>query len=94
MLLLIFLSNYARADEVILTNGDKLTGKIIEIKEGVLTLETNYSEPIKITYESVQKMNSSTRVELHLKTVRYLRAKLQLTAMDSLLLMRNQEENR
>ena len=76
MLLLIFLSNYARADEVILTNGDKLTGKIIEIKEGVLTLETNYSEPIKITYESVQKMNSSTPVELHLKDGEIFKGKI------------------
>lgn len=74
--LLIFVSSHARADEVILTNGDKLTGKIIEIKEDVLTLETSYSEPIKLNYESVQQMNSSKPVELHLKDGEILKGKI------------------
>ena len=76
MLLLLFLCSPAMADEVILTNGDRLTGKIIGIKEDVLTLETSYSEPIKLNYESVQQMNSSDPVELHLKDGEILRGKI------------------
>ena len=76
MLLLLFLSSSARADEVILTNGDRLTGKIIGIKEGVLTLETSYAEPIKLNYESLQQMNSSDPVDLHLKNGEILKGKI------------------
>ena len=38
-------SGYVLADEVILANGDRLSGRITEIRDGVLTLETDYSEP-------------------------------------------------
>ena len=40
----LFLSRVAFADEVILANGDRLTGTITEIKENVLILETDYSD--------------------------------------------------
>ena len=66
-LLLVFIaSSQALADEVILTNGDRLTGKIVEIRDGVLTLETGYSEPVKLKFEAVQQMSSLEPVELHL----------------------------
>ena len=56
-LLVVFLAcGYAMADEVILKNGDRLTGKVTEVKDGVLTLETSYSEPIKLQFEAVEKM--------------------------------------
>ena len=64
--LIFFMCSQVLADEVILTNGDRMTGKIIEVKDGVLTFETNYSEPIKLQFEAVQKINSSEPVELHL----------------------------
>jgi putative salt-induced outer membrane protein YdiY len=70
MFLLIILASVfcgpALADEVILTNGDRLTGKILEIKDGILTLETSYSEPISLKFEEVQQMSSTEAVELHL----------------------------
>lgn len=75
--ILVFLAaTYAVADEVILRNGDSLTGKIIGIKEGVLTLETSYSEPIKIKYEEVREMSSSGTVELHLTDGEILKGKM------------------
>ena len=50
LILLFFLGGYALADEVVLTNGDRFTGTIVEVGDGVLTLETSYSEPIKIKF--------------------------------------------
>jgi len=70
------LSGHCLADEVRLTNGDSLTGKILEIKEGILTLETSYSEPVKLKFEAVQKMSSSETVELHLTDGEILKGKI------------------
>jgi putative salt-induced outer membrane protein YdiY len=56
----------AAADEIVLDNGDRLTGRIIAVKDGILTLETSYSEPIKITFSSVREMTSTQPVALHL----------------------------
>ena len=56
----------ATADEIVLDNGDRLTGRIVTIKDGVLTLETPYSEPIKITFSLVRDMTSTEPVALHL----------------------------
>jgi putative salt-induced outer membrane protein YdiY len=66
LILVFFVSGYALADEVVLKNGDRLSGKILEIKDGVLTLETSYSEPIILKFDEVLQMSSSEPVELHL----------------------------
>ncbi len=76
MLLVFLASSYALADEVILTNGDRLSGKIVELKDGILTLETDYSEPIKLKFEAVQQMSSSEPVELHLSDGEVLKGKI------------------
>lgn len=34
---------FVRADEVIMRNGDRLTGKVVRQSEGVLKLETSYA---------------------------------------------------
>jgi len=74
---LVFLFNgYSLADEVILMNGDRLSGKIVEISDGVLTLETVYSEPIKVKFEAVQQMSSSEPLELHLIDGEVLKGKI------------------
>jgi len=75
--LLVFLcSGYALADEVMLTNGDRLSGKIREVREGILTLETEYSEPIKLKFEAVLQMRSTEPVELHLSDGEVLKGKI------------------
>ena len=81
VILLVFIfSGQALADEVILTNGDRLTGKIIEIKDGILTLETSYSEPITLKFEAVQQMSSSEPVELHLTDGEIIKGKITTNA--------------
>ena len=74
--LFFILSEHALADEVWLTNGDRLTGKIVEIKEGTLTLETSFSEPVKLKFEAVQKMSSSESVEVHLTDGEIIKGKI------------------
>jgi putative salt-induced outer membrane protein YdiY len=81
MLLLFFISGHVLAGEVILTNGDRLTGKILEVKDGILTLETDYSEPIKLKFEAVQKMTSSEPVELHLTDGEVLKGEITSNTM-------------
>jgi len=76
VLLVFFCSGYAFADEVILINGDRLSGKIIDIKDGILTLETGYSEPVKLKFEAVQQMSSTEPVELHLSDGEVLKGKV------------------
>lgn len=72
----LFLSRVAFADEVILANGDRLTGTITEIKENVLILETAYSDPIKLKFEAVQQMSTVEPVEIHLVDGEVLKGKI------------------
>ena len=81
MLLLFFMNGHVQAGEVVLMNGDRLTGKILEIKDGILTLETDYSEPIKLKFESVQKMSSSEPVSLHLTDGEVINGKITTNTM-------------
>jgi putative salt-induced outer membrane protein YdiY len=76
LFLIVFFYEFALAGEVTLTNSDRLTGRIIEIRNGILTLETDYSEPIKLKFEAVERMNSSGPVELHLANGEILRGKI------------------
>ncbi len=76
LILLCIGSRYAVADEVNLVNGDRLTGKIIELKDGILTLETGYSEPVKLKFEAVRQMSSTEPVELRLTDGEILKGKI------------------
>jgi hypothetical protein len=50
---------YAGADEVTLRNGDRLTGKIIKMEEGLLTLKTPYlSGEVKIKFDEIDHLRS------------------------------------
>ena len=80
-LLLFFMSRHTLAGEVVLMNGDRLTGKILEIKDGILTLETDYSDPIKLKFEAVQKMSSSEPVSLHLTDGEVIKGKISTNTM-------------
>ncbi len=80
VILIVLLGGDVLADEVILTNGDRLTGRIIEIRDGILTLETDYSDPIKLKFEAVDRMSSSEPVELHLTNGEILKGKINTDA--------------
>lgn len=59
LLLCCFLFGYvgsASADEIILQNGDRLSGTITKMADGILILATQYSEPIKIKKEKIMRI--------------------------------------
>jgi putative salt-induced outer membrane protein YdiY len=64
------------ADELILENGDRLTGIVIGIDNGILTLKTGYSEPIKLKANLVTSITTDNPVEVHLSGGEILKGKL------------------
>ena len=64
------------ADEVVLTNGDKLTGTIIKAEAGKLTLKTEYAGAIEILIDKVRKIATDNPVEVHLRGGEVLKGKI------------------
>ncbi|MGH7232475.1 MAG: DUF481 domain-containing protein [Nitrospiraceae bacterium] len=48
----------AKADEVRLVNGDRLTGEIVKMEEGVLTFKTAYGGELSIDWKQVERLTS------------------------------------
>lgn len=57
---------WVSADEVILHNGDRLTGFIRQMDKGVLILETDYSDPIKIQQSKIKSISTELPAEVRL----------------------------
>jgi len=53
-------------DEIVLENGDRLTGAVKKIENGILVIETGYSEPIKIKFSEVKRIRTDKALEMHL----------------------------
>ncbi len=70
----------ACADEVVLENGDTITGKVMRIEKGVLTVSTAYSEPVSIRTEKVLSITTEEAVEVHLSGGEVVRGRLSTTA--------------
>jgi putative salt-induced outer membrane protein YdiY len=56
LLMLFLLPAQAFADELILENGDRLSGTVTGMTEGFLTISTQYSEPIQIQKAKVKRI--------------------------------------
>ncbi|HEY3198415.1 MAG TPA: hypothetical protein VGJ57_10400, partial [Nitrospirales bacterium] len=54
----------ASADEVMLKNGDRLTGDIIKMGDGSLVLKTPYAGEVKIDWKEVQGITSKAPVKI------------------------------
>ena len=76
----LFLVSSAAADEIILENGDRLTGTITTSQDGTLTIKTLYSEPIKINAALISRIKSDNPVEVHLTNGEILKGALSSTA--------------
>jgi hypothetical protein len=50
------------ADQVTLSNGDRVTGKVVKLEAGKLTVETEYAGAIQIDWERVSRMQAEERV--------------------------------
>jgi putative salt-induced outer membrane protein YdiY/preprotein translocase subunit YajC len=64
----IFMNNFnnANADEIILINGDRITGTISKVEQGTLTLTTDYSEPMKIKKDKIKSIMTTGPVNVNL----------------------------
>ena len=67
------------ADEVVLDNGDRLTGKIVKMENNVLILETQYSKPIELQAAKIKEIRTDTPAELRLLSGELLKGKISTT---------------
>ncbi len=76
------------ADEVVLKNGDKISGTIQKLVDGVLTISTKYSKEIKIDFAEIKRLKSDSLVKLGLKNGWIVKGKVQATP-DGMLAIRS-----
>ncbi len=72
----VFCSEIVLADEVILQNGDKLTGTVVKVEGGKLTLKTDYAGPIEIQMKKIKRIVTDNPVEVKLESGEVLKGKL------------------
>jgi putative salt-induced outer membrane protein YdiY len=75
-----FFYGMARADEVVLVNGNVLTGHVIKAEKGTITLTTDYSEPVLIKTSAIKSISTDGPVEVHLTSGEVLKGKLSTIA--------------
>jgi putative salt-induced outer membrane protein YdiY len=80
-----FIIERSSADEIILKNGDRLTGKVTKMENGTLILETEYSKPIEIKKDKVGTIRVDAPVDLHLPDGEILKGSIQKTEEDRLI---------
>ena len=79
----LFLSLWAQgaaADQIILKNGDRVTGTVIKVDKGVLILKTDYAEKLEISAEAVQSISTEQPVDVRFQGGELLRGPLQSEA--------------
>ena len=64
------------ADEILLENGNVLTGTIEKIDGGKLFLKTDYSQPIEIQVGKIKKITTDNPVDLYLGSGEVLKGKI------------------
>lgn len=60
----LLITAHAWADEVVMSNGDRLTGTIVKMEEKVLTLQTDYGGEIKLDWGKVQHLSSHSPLKV------------------------------
>jgi putative salt-induced outer membrane protein YdiY len=64
------------ADEIVLLNGNVLTGTIEKVEGGKLTLKTDYSQPIEIEVAKIKKITTDKPIDLYLTSGEALKGKV------------------
>lgn len=70
------LSCPALADEIILVNEDRLTGTVKTMEGDTLTLETSYSESIRIKRSEIRRVQIDSPADIHLSGGEILKGKV------------------
>ena len=69
----------ALADEVTLANGDVITGEILALTGGKLTIKTPYNEALEIAWGSIEKIRSESPLEVVLSDGTRLKGTIQVS---------------
>jgi len=69
----------AKADRVVLANGDSLSGKIERVVGGKLVLRTEYAGVVEIDAARIRKISTSAPVDVHLADGEVLKGQLSTT---------------
>jgi len=64
---LVVISSPLAADQVVLKNGDRITGKIVAVGDGVLTLKGDQVGQVKIAMKDIATFASDSPLEIHLQ---------------------------
>jgi putative salt-induced outer membrane protein YdiY len=75
--MLLLYTDGAFADKVILENGDTLTGTVVKVVDGKLTLKTDYSGLIEIQVSKIRKIFTDHPAEVHLTSGEVLKGKIE-----------------
>ena len=75
--LLLLAATGARADTVVLTNGDRLTGEIQKLSGGKLLLKTTYAGGIQIDWKMIDKLTTEAPVEVEVQSGKRYTGKIQ-----------------
>jgi putative salt-induced outer membrane protein YdiY len=74
--LLCLLGRLAWADTVVMGNGDRLTGTVLEVFDGKLTLDTDYAGTLKISWERIESVETERLVRLRFHDDRVVEGRL------------------
>jgi putative salt-induced outer membrane protein YdiY len=66
----------ACADEVVFTNGDRLTGKILKLVEGKLVFQSDVAGEVTVDVSKIQTFSSVEPIKIHLKNGTILNQKV------------------
>src|SRR6185369_107933 len=66
-LLSIFLSTLLLADQIVLRNGDRLTGTIVKSDGKDLVIKTEFAGEVTVQFSAIQQMNSSEPLHVESK---------------------------
>lgn len=64
---IILLSQPLHADQIILANGDQITGKVVTKKDGTLVFQTQYAGKLKVSWKDVVKLRTDEPVDVMLQ---------------------------
>lgn len=92
LILILFLSTSIFADQVVMTNGDRLSGKIIKKDGDSIILETEAAGTVKIRWASVERIVSDDALSLTLADGKVLEGKIQ-TEEDKLKIATSADEH-
>jgi len=66
----------ATADKILLENGDLIKGKVESVKSGVLTMTTDYSDPLKVKTDKIKNIATEEPITIHLTTGEVLKGRI------------------